>query len=161
MTVIANSTPMLSSVLMGDSSFLTPDFNYQFHNVKESADTEYKLGQVVVWNGTDAFRILKNTDFTDDTTITSTTSGLKDQAILAVVVGFDSLGSEYSKTVGTTAVKACLLFRGQVDLKENGLVYDAGVVAARVATSKVQLQKQALDVKAVAAQVRSSVFGSY
>lgn len=160
MAVIATSKSMLSGVLMGDSTSLVEGFNYAFAVAKEAADTEYKLGQVVVYNGTDAVKVLKNADFTDDTTITSTANPLlPNGAVLAVVVGFDSLGSDSTKVVGTTATKVCLAFRGIAGLKENGLVFDAGVVAARVATAKRQLEKQDLAVKATGEAVTSSFYG--
>lgn len=160
MAVIATSTPMLSSVLMGDSSSLVQDYNYAFVNAKEAADTAYTLGQVVVYNGTDALRVLVNGDFTSDTVITSTDSNLPDGAVLGVVVGFDSLGDQWTKTIGTTATKVCVLFRGITAVKETGLVFAAGVITARRNTAKKQIEKQGIDIKAVGASVTSSFYGA-
>lgn len=159
MAIIATSTPMLSSVLMSDSSSLVQDFNYAFVDAKEASDTEYTLGQVVVYNGTDAVRKLVNGDFTNDTTITETGSNLPNGAVIGVVVGFDSLGDAYSATVGTSAKKVCVLFRGIAAVKEDGLVFAAGVTAPRIATTKLTLQKADIDIKAVGASVSSSFYG--
>lgn len=160
MAVIATTTPMLSGVLMTDSSQLSQDFNYVYSVGKEAADATVKLGQVVLWNGTDAFRILKNTDFSADTVLTATAGAgfPDDKSRLAVVVGFDAVGSDYSKTIGTTAVKVALLFRGQASLKKTGLVFDAGVVAARQATAIKILEGQLLDVKDVAAVATATYY---
>ena len=81
-----------------------------------------------------------------------------------VVVGFDgSLGGEYDRVVGTSAVKAFVLFRGPVGVKDEhangGLVFDAGVVAARKATMKRLLEGKGIDVKSVAAEVQTSLYG--
>ena len=160
MAVIATTTPMLSGVLMTDSSQLSQDFNYVYANAKEAAAADVKLGQVVLWNGTDAFRILKNADFSNDTTLTATAGAgfPDDKSRLAVVVGFDAVGSDYVKSVGTTAVKVALLFRGQASLKKTGLVFDAGVVAARQATAIKILEGQLLDVKDVAAAATATFY---
>ena len=166
MTKIATTKPFLSSVLMSDATSLVPDFNYAIVDLKEAADTTVKLGQVVVFNGTDAFRILKNADFTSDTVLTTPAgvSTLPDRGAVGVVVGFNgSIGGEYDATVGTTAVKAFVLFRGPVGVKDThtdgGLVFDAGVVTARRNTLKALLEGKGIDVKAVAAQVSSSFYG--
>jgi hypothetical protein len=166
MAVIATSKSYLSSVLMSDVTSLVPDFNYAQVNLKEAANTTVKLGQLVVWNGTDAFRVLKNTDFTNDTTLTTPAgvSSLPDGAAIGVVVGFNgSLGGEYDATVGTTAVKAHVLFRGTASVKDThadgGLQFDAGVVTARQATAKRLLEQALIDVKPVLAQVSSSFYG--
>lgn len=159
MAVIATSTPMLSSVLMGDSTSLVQDYNYSFVTAKEAADAEYKLGQVVVYNGTDAMKILKATDFTAGA-LNTTTSTLPDGSLLGVVVGYESLGDEWEKTIGTTATKVCVLFRGVSAVKENGLVFDAGVAGADLAAAKQQIQKQGIDIKAVGAAVTSSFYGA-
>lgn len=160
MAVIATTTPMLSGVLMTDSSQLSQDFNYVYSVGKEAANTTITLGQVVIWNGTDAFRALQNTDFSSDTALTATAGAgfPNDTARLAVVVGFDDIGSDYSKVIGTTAVKVSLLFRGQASLKRSGLVFPAGVVAARRATAIKILEGQALDVKDVAAVATSTFY---
>ena len=160
MAVIATTTSMLSSVLMTDSSQLSQDFNYVYANAKEASAADVKLGQVVLWNGTDAFRILKNADFSNDTTLTATAGAgfPDDKSRLAVVVGFDAVGSDYVKSVGTTAVKVALLFRGQASLKKTGLVFDTGVAAARQVTAIKILEGQLLDVKDVAAAATSTFY---
>lgn len=160
MAVIATTTPMLSGVLMTDSAQLSQDFNYVYSVAKEAAAADVKLGQVVLWNGTDAFRILKNTDFASDTALTATAGAgfPNDTARLAVVVGFDAVGSDYVKSVGTTAVKVSLLFRGQASLKKSGLVFDAGVVVARQNLAIKILEGQLLDVKDVASVATSTFY---
>ena len=166
MTVIATTKPFLSSVLLSDATVLVPDFNYVEVNLKEAANTTIKLGQVVVWNGTDAFRTLVNGDFTSDTVLTAPAgnSTLPDRGAIGVVVGFDgSIGGEYDRVVGTTASKAYVLFRGPVGVKDThangGLQFAAGVVAARQATTKALLEGKGFDVKAVAANVETSLYG--
>jgi len=166
MAKIATTLPFLSTVLMSDSTSLVPDFNYAEVALKEAADTTLKLGQVVVYNGTDAYRILKNADFTSDTVLTAPAGipSLPDGGAIGIVVGFNgSIGGEYSATVGTTAVKAFVLFRGPVAVKDThvdgGLRFAAGVVAARQATAKALLEAKGIDVKPVAAQVSSSFYG--
>ena len=126
MAVIATTTSMLSSVLMTDSSQLSQDFNYVYANAKEASAADVKLGQVVLWNGTDAFRILKNADFSNDTTLTATAGAgfPDDKSRLAVVVGFDAVGSDYSKSVGTT------VSLGQVIV---------GLIVSSTITSKLQV----------------------
>ena len=158
MAVIATSTPMLSGVLMGDSTSLVQDFNYSRVAAKEAADATYSLGQVIVYNGTDAMKILKAADFTVND-LNATDSLFPDGALLGVVVGFDSLGDAYSATVGTTAVEINALFRGIAAVKENGLVFDAGLSAGQIAAAKKQLEKQLIDVKAVGASIASSFYG--
>ncbi len=166
MAKIATTLPFLSTVLMADATSLVPDFNYAQVDLKEAADTTLKLGQVVVYNGTDAYRILKNTDFTSDTVLTAPAGipSLPDGGAIGIVVGFNgSIGGEYSATVGTTAVKAFVLFRGPVGVKDThadgGLIFDAGVVAARKGLIKRQLEAKGVDIKAVAAQKTSSLYG--
>lgn len=166
MAKIATTLPFLSSVLMADATSLVPDFNYAEVALKEAADTTLKLGQVVVYNGTDAYRILKNADFTSDTALTAPAGipTLPDGGAIGIVVGFNgSIGGEYSATVGTTAVKAFVLFRGPVAVKDThvdgGLVFDAGVVAARKGLTKRLLEGKGIDIKAVAAQKTSSLYG--
>lgn len=160
MAVIATTTPMLSGVLMTDSSQLSQDFNYVYSSAKEASNTTITLGQVVIWNGTDAFRALQNTDFLSDTALTATAGAgfPNDTARLAVVVGFDDIGSEYSKVIGTTATKVSLLFRGQASLKRTGLVFPAGVVAARRNLAIKILEGQNLDVKDVASVATSTFY---
>lgn len=161
MTVIATTKPYLSSVLMADTTSLVADFNYATVLLKEAADTTVKLGQVVVSNGVDGYRILKNTDFTSDTVLTDVAvSTLPDGSDIGVVVGFNgSLGGEFDAVVGTSGVKALVLFRGPVAVKEAGLAFDAGVVAARVALTKRLLEAKGIDIKAVAATTGSSFYG--
>lgn len=166
MAKIATTLPFLSTVLMSDSTSLVPDFNYAEVALKEASDTTVKLGQVVVYNGTDAYRILKNTDFTSDTVLTAPAGipSLPDGGAIGIVVGFNgSIGAEYTATVGTTAVEAFVLFRGPVGVKDThadgGLIFDAGVVAARKGLIKRQLEAKGVDIKAVAAQKTSSLYG--
>lgn len=166
MAKIATTQPFLSAVLMADATSLVQDFNYAEVNLKEAANTEIKLGQVVYYNGTDAYRVLKNADFTSDTVLTAPagTPSLPDRGAIGIVVGFSgSIGGEYSATVGTTAVKAFVLFRGPVAVKDThtagGLIFDAGVVAARVGLIKSQLEGKGIDIKPVAAQRTSSLYG--
>lgn len=167
MTKIATTQPFLSAVLMSDATSLVPDFNYAEVSLKEAADTTVKLGQVVYYNGTDAYRVLKNTDFTSDTVLTapSGTPTLPDRGAIGIVVGFNgSIGGEYSATVGTTASKAYVLFRGPVGVKDThangGLIFDAGIsVPARLALIKAQLEGKGIDIKPVAALKTSSLYG--
>lgn len=166
MAKIATTQPFLSSVLLGDATSLVQDFNYAQVDLKEAADTTVKLGQIVYFNGTDGYRVLKNTDFTSDTVLTAPagTPTLPDRGAIGIVVGFNgSIGGEYSATVGTTAVKAFVLFRGTAAVKDShvdgGLVFDAGVVAARKNLIKSQLEAKMIDIKAVAAQKTSSLYG--
>lgn len=158
MAIIATSTPMLSGVLMGDSTSLVPDFNYSQVAAKEAADTEYKLGQVVVYNGTDAMRILKATDFTVNE-LNATDSLFPNGALLGVVVGYEALGDAYTATIGTVAGKVNALFRGIAGVKQNGLVFDAGLSAGQIASAIKQLEVQNIDVKEVGAAVTSSFYG--
>lgn len=166
MTKIATTQPFLSSILLGDATSLVQDFNYAQVDLKEASDTTVKLGQIVYFNGTDGYRVLKNTDFTSDTVLTAPagTPTLPDRGAIGIVVGFNgSIGGEYSATVGTTAVKAFVLFRGTAAVKDThadgGLQFDAGVVAARKALIKSQLEAKMIDIKAVAAQKTSSLYG--
>lgn len=166
MTVIATTKPYLSSVLMADATSLVADFNYATVDLKEASNTTVSLGQVVVYNGTDAYRILKNADFTSDTVLTAPagTPSLPDRGAIGVVVGFNgSLGGEFDATVGTTAVKAFVLFRGPVGLKDEhaagGIKFDAGVVAARKALIKSQLEAKGMEIKPVLATTGSSFYG--
>ena len=161
MTVIATTKPYLSSVLMADATSLVADFNYATVLLKEASDTTLKLGQVVVSNGVDGYRILKTTDFTSDTVLTDVAvSTLPDGSDIGVVVGFNgSLGGEYDAVVGTSGVKALVLFRGPVGVKEAGLVFDVGVTAPRIALTKRLLEAKGIDIKAVAATTGSSFYG--
>ncbi len=166
MAVIATTKPYLSSVLMADATSLVADFNYATVDLKEASNTTVSLGQVVVYNGTDAYRILKNTDFTSDTVLTAPAGipSLPDGGAIGIVVGFNgSLGGEFEATVGTTAVKAFVLFRGPVGVKDEhangGLKFDAGVVAARKGLTKRLLEGKGVEVKAVAAATGSSFYG--
>ena len=166
MAKIATTQPFLSAVLMSDATSLVQDFNYAEVNLKEASNTEIKLGQVVYYNGTDAYRVLKNADFTSDTVLTAPagTPSLPDRGAIGIVVGFNgSIGGEYSATVGTTAVKAFVLFRGPVAVKDThtagGLIFDAGVAAARVSLIKAQLEGKGVDIKPVAALKTSSLYG--
>jgi len=163
MTVIANTKPYLSSVLMSDATALVADFNYAQVNLKEAANTTVSLGQLVYWNGTDAYRVLKNADFTSDTVL-ATAAGipsLPDGSQIGVVVGFNgSIGGEFDATVGTSAVKAFVLFRGIAAVKESGLLFDVSVAAAaRKDLIKRQLEAKFIEVKAVAPATGSSFYG--
>jgi hypothetical protein len=166
MAVIANTKPFLSAVLMSDATSLVPDFNYATVDLKEAANTTVSLGQVVYFNGTDAYRTLQNADFTSDTVLTAPAGipTLPDRGAFGIVVGFDgSLGGEYDRTVGTTAVKAQVLFRGACAVKDThpagGLQFAAGVVAARRNTLRALLEGKGIDVKPVVAAVSSSFYG--
>lgn len=167
MSKIATTKSMLSSVLLSDARSLVSDFNYAQVDLKEASNTTVKLGTVVYYNGTDAYRVLKNTDFTSDTVLTAPagTPSLPDRGAIGIVVGFNgSIGGEYEATVGTTAVKAFVLFRGPVGVKDThvdgGLQFDSGIiVAARKALIKAQFEAKGIDIKPVAAQVTSSLYG--
>jgi hypothetical protein len=163
MAIIATSQPFLSEVLMSDSQSLVHDHNYATVNLKEAANTTVTLGSLVYWdNAASAFRTLKNTDFTNDTTLTAPAgvSSLPNGASIGVVVGFNgSLGGEYSQVVGTTNVRAAVLFRGLAAVKRTGLVFDAGVVTARRNTVVRLLEQADIDVKEVAAKVTNSLYG--
>jgi hypothetical protein len=165
MAKIATTKPFLSAVLMSDSTSLVPDYNYSVVSLKEAADTVYKLGQVVVYNGVDAYRVLKNTDFTSDSVLTAPAGipSLPNGSAWGVVVGFDSLGGEFDATIGTTARKAHVLFRGAVGVKDThadgGLVFDAGVVAARRTLIKRLMEQEGLDIKPVLGLTEASLYG--
>lgn len=167
MAKIATTKSMLSSVLLSDARSLVADFNYAVVDLKEASNTTVRLGTVVYYNGTDAYRVLKNTDFTSDTVLTapSGTPSLPDRGAIGIVVGFDgSIGGEYDRVVGTTAVKAFVLFRGPVGVKDEhafgGLTFDSSIsVAARKSLIKSQLEAKGIDIKPVTAQVSSSLYG--
>lgn len=165
MAKIATTKPFLSAVLMSDATSLVPDYNYSVVTVKEAADTTYKVGQVVYYNGTDGYRVLKNTDFTSDSVLTAPAGipSLPNGSAWGVVVGFDSLGGEFEATVGTAGRKAHVLFRGPVGVKDThadgGLVFDAGVVAARKDLIKRLMETEGLDVKSVLGLTEASLYG--
>lgn len=165
MAKIATTKSFLSSVLMSDATSLVPDYNYAVVNLKEASNTTVRVGQVVYWNGTDAYRTLLNTDFTSDTVLTAPagTPSLPNGSAWGVVVGFDSIGGEYDATVGTTSVRAHVLYRGPVGVKDThadgGLQFNAGVVTARRNLIRRLMEQEGLDVKAVAPQTEASLYG--
>lgn len=157
MPTIGSRKPVLSSVLMQDSFNVVENFNYAVLSAKQAADTTIAIGTVLVWNGTDAWRVLLNADVASLPTTSSAPNG----AGIAVVVGFDSLGDAYEKEfVAATADKVTLLYRGLASVKSSGLKFDAGVSAPNQALVLKQLEKQDIAVKAATAAVATSFYNS-
>lgn len=156
MTVIATKNKsVLSSVLMDDANALVHDFNFAHgQTAEESSDTTYTIGQVVIWD-TDHWQILKTTD-TLDSVSTAATAGKS----LGVVVGKDSLGDERSFTVGSGGSNVVILFQGPANVKEQGLVLDAGLSGAETNAAKLALAQAGLKLKTVASQVDVSFYGA-
>lgn len=149
MTVIATKEKgVLSSVVMDDINALVHDYNYAYgQTATEASDTEYKLGQVVIWN-TDHWEILKTGDV-----LTGASGVATAGAPIAVVVGFSALGDGLTGTVTSGGNDVVVLYQGAVNVKESGLIFDGGLSAGEVTAAKVQLAKQGLTLKAVASQV--------
>lgn len=156
MTVIATKNKnVLSSVLMDDMAGLVADYNVAHgQTAQEAADTTYTVGQVVIWN-TDHWEILKTTDV-----LTGGSTAATANHPLGVVVGFDSLGDKGTATVGTGGTQAVILYQGPANIKEAGLVLDAGLSGAEVTAAKTQLASQGLKLKDVAAKVAVSYYSA-
>jgi hypothetical protein len=147
MTVIATKDKnVLSSVLADDMNGLVADYNFAHgQTAGEAANTEYKVGQVVIWS-TNRWEILANAD-TINTVSTAATAGKS----LGVVVGFDSLGDVGTATVGSAGRDVVVLYQGPAKIKEQGLVFAAGVGAPKVAEAKAALAAAGLKLVNVAA----------
>lgn len=163
MTVIATKGSILSDVLMQDAFSLVENFNYQ-HNlpVDEAGNVNYKVGQVLIWDSSAAYRVPTSADFTLDVVETPTTDGAAvDGAHFAVVVGFDALGdTNETVVVGTAGDVVVGLFRGPASVKKSGLIWAAGVTAPMQASVIKQLEKQGIAVKDTLAAVSSSFYGA-
>lgn len=156
MTVIATrNKTVLSSVLMDDVAGLVMDYNIAHgQTAQEASDTEYTLGQVVIWD-TDHWEALATTDV-----LTGGSTADTANHPLAVVVGFDSLGDTSTGTVGTGGTDVVLLYQGPANIKEAGLVLDAGLTGGEVTAAKAQLASQGLKLKAVSTQVDVSYYSA-
>lgn len=163
MTVIATKGSILSDVLMQDAFSLVENFNYQ-HGlpVDQAANTNYVVGQVLIWDSSAAYRVIVADDFTSNVVETPTTDGAAvDGAHFAVVVGFDALGDTNETVVVGTAGDAVVgLFRGPASVKKTGLVWAAGVTTAMQNSVIKQLEKQGIAVKDVLSAVSSSFYGA-
>ena len=165
MTVIATKGKVLSDVLMQDAFALVENFNYTHDlRVDEAATKAYNVGQVVMWDASlSGYRQIVAGDFTGDAVNVPAAAGTApDGAKFAVVVGFDSLGDTVQQPVSvTTAGRNVVgLFRGLVSVKKSGLLWDAGLNAAKIASVSVQLQAQGIDVKNTLGAVSSSFYGA-
>ena len=165
MTVIATKDKVLSDVLMQDVSALVENFNYTHDlRVDEASTKSYSLGQVVMWDAALAgYRQIVAGDFTVDAVNVPAAAGTAPNgAKFAVVVGFDDLGDALEQPVSvTTAGRNVVgLYRGPVSVKKGGLLWDAGLNAAKIASVTVQLQAQGIDVKNTLSAVSSSFYGA-
>lgn len=165
MTVIATKGKVLSDVLMQDAFALVENFNYTHDlRVDEAATKAYNVGQVVMWDAALAgYRQIVAGDFTGDAVNVPAAAGTApDGAKFAVVVGFDSLGDTVNQPVSVTTAGRLVvgLFRGPASVKKSGLLWDAGLNAAKIASVSVQLQAQGIDVKNTLGAVSSSFYGA-
>lgn len=165
MTVIATKGKVLSDVLMQDAFALVENFNYTHDlRVDEASTKAYNVGQVVMWDAALAgYRQIVAGDFTGDAVNVPSAAGTApDGAKFAVVVGFDSLGDTVDQPVSVTTAGRLVvgLFRGPASAKKSGLLWDAGLNAAKKASVTVQLQAQGIDVKNTLGAVSSSFYGA-
>lgn len=144
MTVIAtkNDKHVLSGVLMDDVAGLVMDFNFAHkQTLTEGSEATVTLGDLVVWD-------------TDRWELAATGATLDGDSPLGfglgVVVGFESLGDEYSKDMTTGNV--VVLHQGMVNVKASGLRYGS-LNASEQAAAKTQLGKQLIKIKDVASEV--------
>lgn len=165
MTVIATKGPLLSDVLMQDIFSLVENYNYTHAlRVDEAAAKNYNVGQVVMWDAAlGGYRQIVAGDFTSDAINVPAAAGTAPNgAKFAVVIGFDAVGDLDIQPVSvTTAGRNVVgLFRGPASVKKSGLLWDAGLNAAKIASVTVQLQAQGIDVKDVLTAVSSSFYGA-
>ena len=155
MTVIATKQKVLSSVLMDDVNALVHDYNYAHgQEAREGSDTTYSLGQVVVWD-TDHWEILKT-----GVALSGGSTAATANNPLAVVVGFDSLGDSFDETVGSSNRNVVVVYQGAVNVKEAGLVLDAGLSGAEETAAKEQLAAQGIKLAQAASKVASNFYGA-
>lgn len=163
MTIIATKQKALSDVLMQDAFSVVENFNYAHRvPVDEAADVAYALGQVLIWDGSAAFRKIVAGDFTGDAVnVPAGDSVLPDGAKFAVVVGADAVADiNGTVTVTTAGDLMVVLYRGEASVKKTGLVFDAGLNAAKQASVIKQLEKQGIAVKDTLQAVSSSFYGA-
>lgn len=163
MAIIATTGSVLSDVLMQDSFPIVENFNYQHKlPVDEAANVNYKVGQVLLWDSSAAYRKIIASDFTANAIEIPTTDGAAaDGAKFVVVVGFDSLGdTKETVVVGTAGDLVVGLFRGPASVKSSGLVWDAALNDTQKASVVKELEKQGISVKAVTGAVSSSFYGA-
>lgn len=163
MTVIATKGSILSDVLMQDSFSIVENFNYQHRlPVDEAGNVNYKVGQVLIWDSSAAYRVIVADDFTANAVEIPTTDGAAaNGAKFAIVVGFDALGdTNETVVVGTAGDQVVGLFRGPASVKKSGLVWASGVTAAMQASVIKQLEKQDIAVKDTLSAVSSSFYGA-
>lgn len=149
MPVIATKNKnVLSSVVMDDVAGLVADYNFAHgQTIGAASNTTFTVGQVVIWKNS-RWELLANAD-----ALTSTSTAATAGATLAVVVGFDALGDEGTAVAGSAGRDAVVLYQGPVNIKEQGLIFAAGVLAPQQAAAKAVLAKQGLKLKTVASTV--------
>jgi hypothetical protein len=163
MAIIATTGSVLSDVLMQDSFPIVENYNYQHKlPVDEAGNVNYKVGQVLLWDSSAAYRKIVADDFTSNAIEIPTTDGAAaDGAKFVVVVGFDSLGdTKETVVVGTAGDFVVGLFRGDASVKASGLVWDAALNDTQKASVVKQLEKQGISVKATTGAVSSSFYGA-
>lgn len=154
MTVIAtkNDKEVLSGLVMDDVAGLVHDYNYAHgQTLTEASETTVEIGQIVVWE-TDHWEVVQNLD-----TLTGDGAAETGGYGLAVVVGFDALGDQYSKAI--TSGNIVVLYQGMVNIKESGLKYGT-LDSAEQTAAKVQLAKQGLKLKTTANSLGTSFYSS-
>jgi len=153
MTVIAtkNDSQVLSGLLMDDVAGLVMDFNFAHKQAFEAASaTDVTIGDLVVWDAANGYWELAATGATLD----------GDSPLgfgLGVVVGFESLGDEYTKNMTTGNV--VVLYQGMANVKAAGLGYNS-LNAGEQAAAVTQLGKQGIKVKSVAARLTTSFYSA-
>jgi len=163
MAIIATTGSVLSDVLMQDSFPIVENFNYQHKlPVDEAANVNYKVGQVLLWDGTAAYRKIVASDFTSNAiNVPSTDGAAANGAKFIVVVGFDALGdTKETVVVGTAGDLVVGLFRGAASVKKSGLVWDAALNDTQKTSVIKQLEKQNISVKSTTGAVSSSFYGA-
>lgn len=151
MTVIAtkNDSQVLSGLLMDDVAGLVMDFNFAHkQTLTEGSATDVTIGDLVVWN-TDHWELAATTDALDG----DSPLGFG----LGVVVGFESLGDEYSKNM--TSGNVVVLYQGMANVKASGLRYN-DLTGAEQTAAVTQLGKQGIKVKSVAAGLTTSFYSA-
>lgn len=151
MTVIAtkNDAQVLSGVLMDDMAGLVLDYNFAHLQAFEAAsDTDVSLGDVVVY-------------VTDHWELASTGATLTGDSPLGyglgIVVGFESLGDDYTKNMSTGNV--VVLYQGAVNVKEVGLSFGT-LDETETSAAKVQLGKQGIKLKTTTEKLTSSFYSA-
>lgn len=164
MTVIATKTKadLLSHVLMMDQYDQLGDKQNYAHKVvaQETGATDYVVGQVLYYD-TDHWRILVAGDFTANV-LNAAVSGKETKGHpLAIVVG-DAAGIGHVDALSleaATNTEITVVFGGGVNVKEAGLVFDAGVTGADLAAALVQLASQDVNLHDVATGVATKYYG--